>query len=129
MSLYWQESEQDSFSTLFLESGYRKRRLIFCDILLCRDLFFSTQNLIKSVRFVHASVTTQSTKTKNFNANNLKCKKKKRTKTKSFNTNNQKYRKKQAETIKRKLILWAPISFSQGDWDKVRNENQTRVNL
>ena len=42
--------------------------------------------------------------------------KKKRAKTKSFNTNNQKGRKKtQAQTIKRTLIFWAPITFSQGD--------------
>ena len=47
-----------------------------------------------------ASVTKQSTKTRSFNVNNQKCKKKKRT---SFNTNNQNVEKKQAQTIKRTL--------------------------
>ena len=50
------------------------------------------------------------------------------TKTKSFNTNNQKYKKKQVQTNKRTLIFSAPRIFCQENWDEVRNENQMRLN-
>ena len=53
-------------------------------------------------------------------------------KTRSFNTNNQKCKKKQVQTNKQTnkqtLIFEAPITFSQGDLDEVRNKNQTRIN-
>ena len=48
--------------------------------------------------------------------------------TRSFNTNNQKCQKKQVQTNKQTLIFEAPITFSQGDLDEVRNKNQTRIN-
>ena len=50
-------------------------------------------------------------------------------KTKSLNTNDQKCKKKQVQTNEQtNTDTLDSYDLSQGDWDKVPNENQTRIN-
>ena len=49
-------------------------------------------------------------------------------KTKSLNTNNQKCKKETGTNGQTNTDTLDPYDLSQGDWDEVPNENQTRIN-